>query len=77
VLLPRPGAHHRASLLPSFLTSPHLTRPPGSTQAVCARALLEAGTQPDLRDSYGHNASYWAVQVACTAICDPWMEPPQ
>ena len=31
-------------------------------QVASARMLLSAGVQTDLRDGFGHNASYWAVQ---------------
>ena len=37
-------------------------------QTACARLLLDAGVMPDLRDSFGHNAAYWAQQRGHTAL---------
>lgn len=37
-------------------------------QTACATLLLDAGVMPDLRDSFGHNASYWAQQRGHTAL---------
>jgi hypothetical protein len=34
----------------------------------CARLLLAAGCQTDLRDNFGHNASYWAMQKGFGAM---------